>query len=412
MQDTITVIVPCYNAERELKKFCEVFSKVAEQMNKDNNVLTECILINDGSTDGTWQEIVKLTQGSSNTMFIRGMNMSKGTGWDKMVLAGMERGTGEYTTILDVRKPNMSHKLLEMYRLLKGGAYDSTAVYVVRDYARTPMQLSIERSYYKMINKLSDTEVVAGASKCWMVTKRVKESILSLRGKERIGVSTFERVGYRTKWLAYNEKRSESEDTGILSKGYWRSKAEELQYINKLDIKPLLVSSVIGMLIVPLSFIEATLGFGVMLTGGNTFVSSIILVSMLIYMCIQMGILSCIGIYLLKMYKQDDKEQSYVLIEDTIEMSEGAEVKANTFEDTQVFDALAMAELKQVGYGTVEETLLFPALTEKIVKEVTHCSGDTIVLPYENLKKLKSRLITDTQRINKAELQGADSLMY
>lgn len=302
----ITVIVPCYNEEEALPIFYKEINKVVDKM----SVKFELILINDGSKDKTLDIMRDLAHKDKNVRYV---SFSRNFGKEAAMLAGLEAATGDYVTIMDVDLQDPPALLEEMYNTLETTDYDCVGSRRVTRKGEPVIRSFFARCYYKLINKISDTQIVDGARDFRMMTRQMVNSILELKEYNRYSKGIFSWVGYKTKWLEYeNVKRS----AGETKWNFWKLFLYSIQSIVNFSTMPLVIAGVVGILFCLIAFIMIiviivkTLVYGDPTTGWPSMVCIIFFVS-----GIQLFSLGIIGEYLANTYLEIKKRPIYIVKE-------------------------------------------------------------------------------------------------
>lgn len=302
----ISIIVPCYNEEEALPIFYEEITKVM----KDIKVKYELIFVNDGSKDQTLDIMRDL---SNKDKVVRYISFSRNFGKEAAMMAGLEYSTGDYVTIMDVDLQDPPFLVKEMYNILETTDYDCVGSRRVTRKGEPIIRSFFARCYYKLINKISKTEIVDGARDFRMMTRQMVDSILELKEYNRYSKGIFSWVGYKTKWLEYeNRERS----AGTTKWSFWKLFLYSIQSIVNFSTVPLVISAIIGLLFCFISFvliiviIIKTLMFGDPVAGWPSMVCIIFFVS-----GIQLFSLGIIGEYLANTYLEIKNRPIYIVKE-------------------------------------------------------------------------------------------------
>ena len=172
--DKISVAVPCYNEEPALEPFFAAVSAVAEQMPE---VAFEFLFIDDGSRDRTLEKILELSRRDSRVKYI---SFSRNSGKEAGIYAGLENATGDYVVIMDADLQDPPALLPEMYRAVTEEGYDCVGSRRVTRKGEPPIRSLFARLFYKLINRMSNAEIVDGARDFQMMSRQVVEAILSM----------------------------------------------------------------------------------------------------------------------------------------------------------------------------------------------------------------------------------------
>ncbi len=306
--DKISIIVPCYNEEEAMPIFYKEITKVADKMKKKADF--EFIFVNDGSKDKTLEVAREL---SDKDKRVRYVSFSRNFGKEAGMLAGLEASRGDYVAIMDVDLQDPPALIEEMYDTLKEGVYDCVATRRVSRDGEPPVRSFFAELYYKLINKISKTEIVNGARDFRLMTRQMVDSILELKEYNRFSKGIFSWVGYNTKWLEY---KNVERVAGTTKWNFWKLFLYSLESIVAFSTVPLAIASILGILFCLIAFIMIiviiikTLTVGDPVAGWPSLVCIILLVSGIQLFC--MGI---IGQYLSKTYLEVKKRPVYIVKE-------------------------------------------------------------------------------------------------
>ena len=303
--DKITVAVPCYNEEAALRPFFEVVTKVAEDM---SYVDFEFLFINDGSRDKTMDVILELAARDDRVKYI---SFSRNFGKEAGIYAGLENASGNYVVIMDADLQDPPALLPEMYRAVTEEGYDCVGSRRVSRTGEPPIRSFFARCFYKLINKLSDADIVDGARDFQMMNRTVVNAILSMGEYNRFSKGIFGWIGFHKKWLEYENIERVAGETKW---SFWKLFLYAIEGIIAFSTAPLVISSVFGVLCCLLAFIMIlvvivrTLVFGDPTAGWPSLVCIMLLLSGIQMLCI--GI---VGQYLAKTYLETKKRPIYLV---------------------------------------------------------------------------------------------------
>ena len=309
--DKITVAVPCYNEEPALEPFFEVLTAVAKQM---DYVEFEFLFINDGSKDDTLGKIKKLEARDERVKYI---SFSRNFGKEAGIYAGLENATGDYVVIMDADLQDPPALLPDMYRAVTEEGYDCVGSRRVTRKGEPPIRSFFARMFYKIINKMSDADIVDGARDFQMMSRKVVAAILSMGEYNRFSKGIFGWIGFKKKWLEYENIERVAGETKW---SFWKLFLYAIEGIIAFSTTPLVISSVFGLLCCVLAFvmivviIVRTLVFGDPTAGWPSLVCIMLLLSGIQMLCI--GI---VGQYLAKTYLETKKRPIYLVCESNIE---------------------------------------------------------------------------------------------
>lgn len=304
----LSVIVPCYNEEESVALFYKELMK-NEPKFAERNVEVELLYVDDGSGDRTVEEVKKLIQIDSRVHLL---SFSRNFGKESAMYAGLEHSKGEYVVIMDVDLQDPPSLLPEMLGYLDEG-YDSVATRRVSRKGEPPIRSFFARRFYKLMKKISRTEIMDGARDYRLMKRQMVDSILSMQEYNRFTKGIFGWVGFKTKWLEYeNIERAKGETKW----NFWKLFLYSLDGITAFSTVPLMIASVVGVLFCALAFmmiifiIVRKLLFGDPVSGWPSLVCIMLFLSGIQFFCT--GIL---GQYLAKTYMEVKHRPIYLLRE-------------------------------------------------------------------------------------------------
>lgn len=195
----LSVIVPCYNEEENVSYFYEEMMK-QESVLKERDIELELIYVDDGSKDGTVEEIKKLYEKDSR---IHMVSFSRNFGKEAGIYAGLQKAAGDYVVLMDADLQDPPSLLPEMLRYLEEEGYDSVATRRVTRKGEPVIRSFFARRFYALMQRISETEFVDGARDYRLMKRSVVDAILSMTEYNRFTKGIFGWVGFRTKWLEY-----------------------------------------------------------------------------------------------------------------------------------------------------------------------------------------------------------------
>lgn len=246
MSDLVSIAVPCYNEEQSLPIFLSAISDVVMGWPRDvERPEFEVIALDDGSSDGTLQ-IMRWASGQTWPFAFRYISFSRNFGKEAAMLAGLEAARGAYVCTMDVDLQDPPSLLPQMYAKLHAGEVDCVATRRVNREGEPPVRSFFARQFYKIINKISDANIVDGARDYRLMSRQMVNAVISLRERNRFSKGIFGWVGFRTEWLPYvNVERVAGETHwSFLSLALYA-----LDGITAFSTAPLAIASVLGILL-------------------------------------------------------------------------------------------------------------------------------------------------------------------
>lgn len=302
---TFSIIVPCYNEEKSIPYFYSEIMKVSDELFGVH--ISEVIFIDDGSTDATLKIIKELSTANSVVKYI---SFSRNFGKESAIFAGIQKSTGELVTVMDVDLQDPPSLLQEMVDGILNEDFDCVATRRVTRKGEPPIRSFFARRFYGIINKISKTEFVDGARDFRVFTRQFADAVLQVKEYNRFSKGIFGWVGFKTKWLEYENINRIAGETKW---SFWKLFTYSLDGIAAFSIAPLAVSSILGIVLCLISFIlilfvvARTLIFGDPVAGYPSLICVVIFIGGIQLFC--MGIL---GQYLSKTYLETKQRPIYI----------------------------------------------------------------------------------------------------
>ena len=302
----LSIIVPCYNEE----KLINIFMNEIHYSLKEIGINYEIIFIDDGSKDNTLNNIKQHHK-------VKFISFSRNFGKEAALYAGLKKSTGDYVVIMDVDLQDPPSLLPKMLRIIKNTDYDIVATRRVSRKGEPFIRSFFARSFYKLINKISDLQLVDGARDYRIMTRQVVDAILQLEEYNRFSKGLFNWIGFKTKWIEYeNIERP----TGTTSWSFWGLVKYSIEGIDSFTTLPLSISTFFGILfsliaLILIIFVVAkNLLFGDAVQGWASTICIILLLG-----GIQLFTIGILGKYLEKAYTEIKNRPLYIIKETNIE---------------------------------------------------------------------------------------------
>ncbi len=194
----LSVIVPCFDEEENVPLFYEELLKHTSFLT-DRDLELEILYVDDGSGDNTVMEVKKLREKDERVHLV---SFSRNFGKEAAMFAGLENSRGDYVVMMDVDLQDPPALLPEMFSYMEQG-YDSVATRRVSRKGEPPVRSFFARMFYRLMKKISKTEIMDGARDYRLMTRQMVDAILAMREYNRFTKGIFGWVGFRTKWLEY-----------------------------------------------------------------------------------------------------------------------------------------------------------------------------------------------------------------
>ncbi|MFR2032730.1 MAG: glycosyltransferase family 2 protein [Agathobacter sp.] len=306
----ISVVVPCYNEQGALPFY---YDKMKEVMALLPELSFEIIIVDDGSTDGTLETAKQLAKSDDR---IRYISFSRNFGKEAAMYAGLKNASGKYTAIMDADLQDPPEMLPKMYRVITEEGYDAVGTRRVTRKGEPPVRSFFARKFYKIMSRISKANMVDGARDYRLMNRKYVDALLSLGEYNRFSKGLFGWVGFKVKWLEFeNVNRIAGETKWSFGQLFLYS----LDGIVAFSNVPLYMASIAGIgsfiaaIAAMIFIIVRRLVFGDPVAGWASTVVIILFIG-----GIQLLSIGILGLYLSKLYLEAKNRPIYLLDETNI----------------------------------------------------------------------------------------------
>jgi len=303
--DKISLIVPCYNEEEVLPILYDEVNAVTRVMKEQE---FELLFVDDGSKDNTLDILKQLHEKDERVKII---SFSRNFGKEAAIYAGLQNAAGDYVALIDADLQDPPKLIPEMYSAIKNDGFDCVATRRATREGEPPIRSLFARAFYKLMNKMSKTETVDGARDFRLMSRKVVDAVLSMGEYNRFSKGIFGWVGFKTKWISYeNIERA----AGTTKWSFWKLLIYALDGILAFSTVPLIISSFVGLLfcfvafVMIIAIIVKTSVVGESVAGYPSMVCIMFFIGGVQLFCF--GIL---GQYMSKMYMEGKKRPIYIV---------------------------------------------------------------------------------------------------
>jgi glycosyltransferase involved in cell wall biosynthesis len=300
---TVDIVAPCYNEGKALEKFFRETSDVVQSVSGYD---FRFIFIDDGSADDTLKIIQALAE---RHPYVRYISFSRNFGKEAGIYAGLKHSRSDLTVVMDADLQHPPALLPRMLQAMEEG-YDSCAARRVSREGEPMIRSFFARWFYRLINAMTDVDLVDGAVDYRMMTRQMAEAVVSLSEIQRFSKGIFTWVGFKTKWVEFkNVERLEGESKWSL----WKLFKYAVDGITSFTTAPLRFASVVGLaaslssfLLILYEFVKSMI-YGVDVKGyPSTLIMLLLIGGIMIMSC---GIL---GEYVARMYMETKRRPIYI----------------------------------------------------------------------------------------------------
>lgn len=309
----LSIVVPCYNEQETVALFVREIDARAEELSRAG-VEIELLFVNDGSKDATLATVQGLAAADPR---IRYLSFSRNFGKEAAMYAGLANCRGDFVALMDADLQDPPALLPEMLAAVQSGEYDCVATRRSTRKGEPAVRSFFSRMFYRVINRISSIDIVDGARDFRLMNRRMVDALLSMKEYNRFSKGLFSWVGYRVKWLSYENIERVA---GTTKWSFWKLFKYSIDGILEFSVMPLAISSFLGVFISLLAFagiifiVVRTLAYGDPVSGWPSLVSIVAFIGGLQLLC-----LGVIGQYLAKTYLETKRRPKFLVRETNVE---------------------------------------------------------------------------------------------
>ncbi len=302
----ISLIIPCYNEQESLPIFYKEVTSVARRMGSDY----ELLFVDDGSKDRTLPILKELAAQDEHVTYF---SFSRNFGKEAAMYAGFCNAKGDYVAVMDADMQDPPSLLPQMTAILESGEYDSVATRRTSRTGEPPIRSWFAKRFYRLVNRISDADIVDGARDFRLMRREMAEAIVSMGEYNRFSKGIFGWIGFRTYWMPYDNIERAAGETKW---NFWKLFKYAIDGIISFSQAPLSIASWFGMVMTLLSFLFLFLivirkaVFGDPVAGWASTICVIVFIG-----GIQLFCLGIIGQYIAKAYLETKKRPHFIISE-------------------------------------------------------------------------------------------------
>ncbi len=241
----LSIIIPCFNEEDSISLF---YKELCLATNSIHDISCEIIFIDDGSSDKTLDIIKGFVEHDCRIKYI---SFSRNFGKEAAIYAGLSNAFGEFAVLIDADLQDPPTLIPQMYSLVKSNKFDSVATRRISRKGEPIIRSFFARQFYKLMSKIANVDLVDGARDFRIMNRNFTNAILSLNEYNRFSKGLFGWIGFKTKWIEYeNVKRV----AGETKWSFWKLCIYALDGIVAFSTAPLILSAIFGIILSSISF--------------------------------------------------------------------------------------------------------------------------------------------------------------
>ncbi len=302
----VSLIVPCYNEQAALPVFYRETMKVLEGM----DCAYEFIFVDDGSTDDTLSILRGFGGENEHVIYL---SFSRNFGKEAAMYAGFSNASGDYVAVMDADMQDPPSLLPQMLEILRGGGYDSVATCRSTRQGEPKIRSWFAKRFYRIINKISDADIVDGARDFRLMRREMVQVIVSMGEYNRFSKGIFGWIGFRTYWMQYDNVERIAGETKW---SFWRLFKYAVDGIINFSQVPLSIASWFGVLMTMCSFVILLVIIIRKLLMGDPVAGWASTMCVIIFIGgVQLFCLGIMGQYIAKTYMETKRRPHYIISE-------------------------------------------------------------------------------------------------
>lgn len=270
----------------------------------------ELIFVDDGSSDSSLAIMRELAERERGIHYL---SFSRNFGKESAMLAGLMRAGGDYVAVMDADLQDPPSLLPEMLRIVREDGVDCVGTRRVTRKGEPPIRSLFARMFYRGINLISDTKLVDGARDYKLLSRKVVQALIAMPEYNRFSKGLYEWVGFRTKWLEYENIERVA---GQTKWSFWKLFKYAMEGVIAFSTAPLALASLLGLcfmgiaVIVIITLCVRQFVWHNSVDGWTSMVSIFLLMS-----GVQLFCLGIFGQYLAKVYMEVKRRPHYIISE-------------------------------------------------------------------------------------------------
>ena len=303
----ISIIVPCFNEQDALLPFTREISELRKRMTDDE---LEIVFVDDGSTDRTLEILQELCARESGMSYLA---FSRNFGKEAAMLAGLTESKGDFAVVMDADLQDPPSLLPEMLKIIREEGFDCVGTRRVTRRGEPVIRSFFARMFYRCINAISDTKIVDGARDYKLMSRPVVNALLSMGEYNRFSKGLNEWVGFRTKWIEFENVERVAGETKW---SFWKLFKYSIEGIVGFSTAPLSFASTLGLFFVLFAFVAiVVLSLRQMIWHASVSGWTSMVCVLMLFCGIQLMCLGIIGQYLAKIYLEVKRRPHYIVRE-------------------------------------------------------------------------------------------------
>ena len=299
----LSVILPSYNEEKMIPDAAETLAGILDAA----EIPFELLFINDGSKDGTWNEICRAREKDPR---VCGVCFSRNFGKEAAMFAGLEKARGDCCVVLDCDLQHPPEKIVEMYHLWEQGYEVVEGIKHDRG-EESGMHRFAANTFYGIISKATGIDM-ASSSDFKLLDRKVVDTLNSMPERNVFFRALSFWVGFKKAEVTYDVRER------VAGESKWSTRSlikYAITNIGSFSSVPLHLITVLGIVTLIISIVFSVVALVQKLTGTALGGFTTVIILLLFIGSIIMISLGIIGYYIARIYEEIKGRPRYIIEE-------------------------------------------------------------------------------------------------
>ena len=301
----LSAVVPCFNEQDGLD---ELLRRLVPACERASGGSYEIVLVNDGSTDGTWATMLRLCGADRRTVAV---DLARNHGHQLALSAGLSLAHGRRILIIDADLQDPPELLGDMMACLDGGAEVAYGQRLHRD-GETWFKKTSAKLFYRLLRRLTDAPIPADTGDFRLMKREVLDVLLSMPEQHRFIRGMVAWIGFRQVAVPYRRDARHAGHSKYPLRKMIRFASDA---VTGFSVAPLRLSLYFSLASVGLAILLALYSLARWLGDDTTPGWTSIAIIVLSFGSAQMLCLGIIGEYIGRIYTQSKQRPLFVISE-------------------------------------------------------------------------------------------------
>jgi glycosyltransferase involved in cell wall biosynthesis len=296
----LSIVVPFFNEFEGIGTFTNRLFKSLEWSES-----FEVIYVNDGSTDGTFDEIIKL----SETYGLKFISFSRNFGHQAAITAGINNATGDYIIIMDGDGQDPPEILKVLFEKALEG-FDVVYAKRAERKGESVFKKATAKYFYRILKKITSVDIPVDTGDFRIISRRIKLEFEKMQESNKFIRGMVSWVGFKQTYIEYQREERMSGSTKFSFSKMFNFAIDGLTSFSTLPLKIILYLGVMTSL---LSFLLMAYTLYVFIFGETVKGWTSMYTTILFFSGVQLFALGIMGQYLGRIFDEVRNRPYYII---------------------------------------------------------------------------------------------------